>query len=118
TIPPRDWFERDHARQNRSAVSDDGGISTLQNRFAAYFSGLCRNFQARSQCLDRIVSIRTLKARRRWLLVALAVLVGAQDALLQHVGRLEGHDAARQDRHFLARLGIAADALVLVADME
>ena len=50
--------------------------------------------------------------------LGLAVLMRAQDAVLEHVRRLEGHDPPWQDRNFLAGLRIAADALVLRADME
>src|SRR5690606_14271161 len=56
--------------------------------------------------------------RRLFLVPGPCRLMGAQDALLQHVRCLEGHDPARQDRHFLAGLGIAPDPLVLVADLE
>src|SRR5262245_37597559 len=37
------------------------------------------------------------------------------DALLEDGGRLEHHHPARRDRHFLAGLRVAADALALLA---
>src|ERR1700722_14273473 len=40
------------------------------------------------------------------------------DSLLEDSRRLEHHDPARRDRHFLAGLGIAADALALLAHHE
>src|SRR5690606_24001372 len=50
--------------------------------------------------------------------LGLVVLMRPQDAVFQHVRRLEGHDATRQDRHFLAGLRIAANALVLRTHVE
>src|SRR5580700_10779542 len=40
------------------------------------------------------------------------------DSLLEDSRRLEHHDPARRDRHFLAGLGIAADALAFLAHHE
>src|SRR6187455_504359 len=45
----------------------------------------------------------------------LAVDLPAIDPLLQDGGGLEYHDPARRDRYLLAGLGIAADALPLLA---
>src|SRR5215467_12001583 len=44
--------------------------------------------------------------------------VGIVDALLEDRGWLEHHDAPRRDRHFLAGLGIAPDALAFLAHHE
>src|ERR1043166_9270048 len=57
----------------------------------------------------------TLPVRRG--LLALAVAAGI-DALLEDRGRLEHHHATRRDRHFLAGLRIAPDALALLAHHE
>jgi hypothetical protein len=42
----------------------------------------------------------------------------ADDAIAHHLARAEGEHAARRDRHFDTGLGIAADALALVAQHE
>src|SRR5262245_17788209 len=47
-----------------------------------------------------------------------ADLGGAVDPLLEDGGGLEHHDPPRRDRHFLAGLGIAPDALALLAHHE
>src|SRR4051812_38315291 len=44
--------------------------------------------------------------------------VSAVDALLEDGRRLEHHDPARRDRHFLAGLRVAADPLALLANHE
>src|SRR4051794_32796231 len=44
--------------------------------------------------------------------------VNAVDALLEDRRRLEHHDPARRDRHFLAGLRIAPDPLALLANHE
>src|SRR5688500_15222922 len=41
-----------------------------------------------------------------------------QDAVLQHVRGLEGHDPPGQDRNLLTSLWVTADALVLAAHLE
>ena len=48
----------------------------------------------------------------------LAALRPRIDSLLEDGGRLEHHDPARRDRHFLAGPGIAADALAFLAHYE
>src|SRR5947209_7526458 len=49
---------------------------------------------------------------------SVAAVTIAVDALLEDRGRLEHHHAARRDRHLGAGLGIAADALALLAHHE
>src|SRR5262245_31023701 len=43
-------------------------------------------------------------------------LVCPKNTIFQNIGRLEGHDPARQNGHLLASLGVAANALVLAAN--
>ncbi|CUX23968.1 hypothetical protein AGR7C_Cc160219 [Agrobacterium deltaense Zutra 3/1] len=52
------------------------------------------------------------------LLLGFAGRMGLQNALLQHVRGLEGHDATWGNRNFLTRLRVAADTLVLFPDLE
>src|SRR6202051_3111001 len=56
---------------------------------------------------------RSILHERRSLAVRLRI-----DSLLEDSRRLEHHDATRRDRHFLAGLGIAADALAFLAHHE
>ncbi len=41
-----------------------------------------------------------------------------QNALLENIRRLERHHTPREDRHFLTRLGVTTDTLVLVANLK
>src|SRR5690606_10275587 len=50
--------------------------------------------------------------------LARTLLVPLQYLIFQHVRGLESQDLARKDRHFLTGLGVAADALVLGANLE
>ena len=50
--------------------------------------------------------------------LGLALLMSLEDPALENVGSLEGHYTARRNRHFLTRLRISADALLLVAHLK
>lgn len=48
----------------------------------------------------------------------LTLLMFLQNALLENIRRLERHHTPREDRHFLTRLGVTTDTLVLVANLK
>src|ERR1043166_3183299 len=67
--------------------------------------------------MRRVPSPRAYSRAPETHLLACAV-VSRVDPRLEYRGRLEHHDAARRDRHFLAGLGIATDPLALLAYHE
>src|SRR5437899_130232 len=66
--------------------------------------------------VKRAVVFNRIRRQNLFPAFGLAVLMRAQNPALEHVRRFERHHPARQDRHFLAGLRIAADALVLGTD--